>query len=403
MHILHVTPTYIPAYRYGGPIHSVHGLCRSLVQRGHEVDVFTTNVDGPRDMDVPIGKPVSVEGVRVWYFRSRFLRRLYFSPQMADALRQKTRQYDLLHLHSIYLWPTWAAARSAQRVHTPYIVSPRGMLIKELIQKKSRLLKTAWIGLFETSNLENAEAIHATSFLEAREMRRFNLHLPPITVIPNGIEAPVEGPLDSDEQSKFAKWIENRPYILFLGRINWKKGLDRLVKAMAYIPSEIHLVIAGNDEEGYQAVIEALAAKAGVSHRIVFTGPVHGRFKTWLFQKAQAMVLPSYSENFGNTVLEAMACACPVVVTPEVGLADVVRKAQSGWVVDGDPALFGQAVKKLLADANRMHKMGQRGVQTVQTSFAWPVISQQMERMYTDRLNRHGVLQGKHGQKGKVR
>ncbi|MDM8543513.1 glycosyltransferase [Desulfococcaceae bacterium HSG9] len=382
MRILHVIPTYLPAYRYGGPIYSVHGLCKSLVKRGHAVDVFTTNVDGPYNSDVPTGVPVLVDGVQVYYFKSEFMRRLYFSPQMAMALFKQVKKYDVIHLHSIYLWPTWAAAKCAIRFNIPYIVSPRGMLIKNLIKNKNRMIKTSWIRLIERRNLEKAAGIHVTSPLEADEVRRFNFRLPDITIIPNGFDVEIDRLFEDTDSSKIDDIIENMTFILFLGRINWKKGLDRLVQALNYIPSHICLIVTGNDEENYQFVIEDLAVKAGVSERIFFTGAIYGKMKTVLFQKALAMVLPSYSENFGNTVLEAMACGCPVVVTPEVGLSDVVETSGAGWVVDGDPSIFGNALKKLLADKALRFKMGENGKKTVQEQFVWQAVSEQMEKMY---------------------
>src|SRR5437763_8887724 len=124
MRLLHVVPTYLPATRYGGPIFAVHGLCRALAARGHEVTVFTTNVDGASVSDVPVNEPVMLDGVRVRYFASS-LRRLYFSPGMRDALRD-LRGFDVVHAHSVFLWPTMAAARAAARQRIPYTISPRG-------------------------------------------------------------------------------------------------------------------------------------------------------------------------------------------------------------------------------------------------------------------------------------
>ena len=92
--------------RYGGPIHSVHGLCRALAARGHEVEVFTTNVDGPHDSNVPLGDPVDLDGVKVWYFPVPAFRRLYWSPTMGKALRQRAAAFDIVHAHSVFLWPT---------------------------------------------------------------------------------------------------------------------------------------------------------------------------------------------------------------------------------------------------------------------------------------------------------
>src|SRR4051812_26407557 len=157
--ILHVVPTYLPATRYGGPIYAVHGLCRALAARGHEVDVFTTNVDGDRDSEVPLGAPVTLDGVRVHYFASSpagIRRRFYVSPLMRAALANELVDRDIVHLHSVFLWPTYATARAAERARVPYVVSPRGMLVPELIRRKSRLVKSAWIRLVERRTFRHA-------------------------------------------------------------------------------------------------------------------------------------------------------------------------------------------------------------------------------------------------------
>ena len=169
MRILHVVPSYLPAVRYGGPIFAVHGLCRALAARGHEVQVFTTNIDGPGITPTPIATPVDLDGVQIRYFPCPLLRRLYWSPALGRALHQEIGKFDIVHLHSVFLWPTWAAARAARNAGIPYVLSPRGMLVKDLIARRSRLAKSAWIRLIERSNVEQAAALHLTSQLEGTE------------------------------------------------------------------------------------------------------------------------------------------------------------------------------------------------------------------------------------------
>ena len=175
MRILHVVPSYYPAVRYGGPIFAVHGLCRALAARGHELHVFTTNIDGPGITATPVATPVDLDGVQVRYFPCPLLRRLYWSPALGQALRHEIGKFDLVHLHSVFLWPTWAAARAARNVGIPYVLSPRGMLVKDLIARRSRFAKSAWIRLIERSNVERAAALHLTSPLEGAELETFRL------------------------------------------------------------------------------------------------------------------------------------------------------------------------------------------------------------------------------------
>jgi glycosyltransferase involved in cell wall biosynthesis len=357
--ILHVVPTYFPARRYGGPIVAVHGLCKALVARGHEVHVFTTNVDGDGTLDVPVATPVDVDGVTVHYFASP-QPRVYWSPHMRRALKAHTRTFDVVHSHAVYLWPGVAAARAARRAHVPYVISPRGMLVPELIARKSRLLKTLWLRLFERRGFAHASAIHFTSELERRDAQRVGVPIPASIVIPNGVELPPRPDVERDKRT-----------LVFLGRVNWKKGLDRVIEALPRLAAR--LLVVGNDEENLTPQLRALAEKAGAD--VEFLGPVYGAAKDELLARATLFVLLSTSENFGNAVLEALAMETPVVLSSGVGLADDVVRANAGIIgLDAVPAL--------LADGARRAEMGRNGRALVESRFAWPKVAAEMEEAY---------------------
>jgi glycosyltransferase involved in cell wall biosynthesis len=381
MRILHVVPSYYPAVRYGGPIRSVHGLASALAGRGHDVHVYTTNVDGPSNSDVLLRAPTNFDGVSVWYFPTGSGRRLYRSPDMDRALRANVASFDVVHTHSVFLWPTTAAARAARAHHVPYILAPRGMLVADLIRRKSSLAKRGWMELFERRNVAAAAAVHVTSNIEADEIGRLGLRYQRMVIVANGIELP--DPVSSVESSPIS--LKGRT-VLFLGRVNWKKGLDRLIPAMTHLPNA-ELVIAGDDHEGYRCSMEALASELGVASQVRFIGPVHGPEKWTLLKSAQVLALPSYSENFGNVILEAMAVGTPVVVTPEVGLASVIRDSGAGLVVPGAPRALAHALQSVLHDRSLAQAMGQAGRQTVADRFTWRTIAAEMERAYQQVLS----------------
>jgi len=306
MRILQVVPTYLPAHRYGGPIVAVHGLAKALVARGHRVDVFTTNVDGDRALDVATGTPVTVDGVCVTYFPSPFPR-LYWSPAMRAALSNSIGSYELLHVHSVYLWPGVAACAAARSAGIPYVISPRGMLVPELIRRKNRWMKTAWLRLMERRGFAQATAIHFTSRLEWEDAKRVGLPLPSPFVVPNGIDVETRPDVPRDERT-----------LLFLGRVSWKKGLEVVIEALPRLDG-VRFVVVGNDEEGLTPRLRALAERLGVGDRVEFAGPVYGLAKREILARATLFVLLSRSENFGNAVLEALAMETPVVLSPEVG------------------------------------------------------------------------------------
>lgn len=388
MRILHVVPTYFPATRYGGPIYAIHSLCKALVASGHEVHVYTTNVDGPGNSDVPLLQPVDRDGVKVWYFASKVLRRLYWSPSMGRCLRQNVGCFDIVHLHSVYLWPTWAAARAASNARIPYVLSPRGMLVKDLVRRKSRWLKSVWINLIESRNISNAAFIHVTSEAEREALQAFNFRIADIVVLPNGVEEP-QSSTSENISADVAAAVAHQPSILFLGRLNWKKGLDRLLGALQNV-HDGHLVIAGNDEEGYLPILQRLVADYALQQRISFIPRnVTGADKEVLFATAKVFVLPSYSENFGNAVVEAMMLGCPVVVTEEVGAADVVRQSQAGYVVTVED--LPDAINMLLADPINASRMGKQGGIWVREHLQWQNITAAMANEYRRVLN--GVAQ----------
>jgi glycosyltransferase involved in cell wall biosynthesis len=381
MRILHVVPSYLPAVRYGGPIFAVHGLCRALAARGHHIEVFTTNVDGPNNSAVPLDGPVSLDGVQIKYFSSKILRRLYWSPSLGRALHAELPGFTLVHLHSVFLWPTWAAARSARRARIPYLISPRGMLVKELIERRSRFVKTAWIKLIEKRNLESATGLHATSSLEEQELHRFRWRLPQIVTIPNGVDE-IQCFAGSGPSMDVQKITAEQPLILFLGRISWKKGLDRLFHAFAKTRRGI-LAIVGPDDENLTPRLVQLAREVQISDRVrILPRMVLGLDKEHLYRSAAAFVLPSYSENFGNSVLEAMQRGVPVVVTPEVGAAEIVRASGGGLVVTGDAELFAAAISRLIVDQGLGRSMGEAGRRHTLAHYSWGAVAAQMESLY---------------------
>lgn len=375
MRVLHIVPSYVPAYRYGGPIYSVHALCQALTRQPNiSLEVWTTSVDGPNDLAVPLATVLMVEGVQVRYFKVPNLRRLFYAPSMAAALRKEVAGFDLLHLHSVYLYPTYSAAKTAQALGRPYVWSPRGMLVPELINGRNSLLKRAQIALFERNNLKRASLLHFTSAAESQDYARCKLPKRPELVLENGVDAPALPALPAA-----------RSGLLFVGRISWKKGLDRLLGALALLPQALILSIAGNDEENLQPQLMQLAVQLGVNTRVRWLGSVLGPAKWQLYSQAAVTVVPSLSENFGNVVAEALAMGCPVVTTPGVGASTVVENCDAGEICDGSSDALATAIARLLA-ADDAPARSARASAHVRSTLGWDAIAQRMTSAYRDVL-----------------
>jgi glycosyltransferase involved in cell wall biosynthesis len=372
MNLLHVTPTYWPATRYGGPIESVHRLAVAQRKLGHTVHAVATSVDGERDLDVALEQPVGVDGVDVRYARSPVLRRTYWSPGVARQVRALLPRADVLHVHSVFLWPTSKAASLARRAGVPYVVSPRGMLVPELIAQRGAWRKRAWLALFEKRTLRGAAALHVTSNRERDDLARVGIRgLPPVLVVPNGVELPgrnADRPRDPES-------------IVFLGRLSWKKRVDWAIRALVACPIA-ELTIAGPDSEGLRGSLEAVARECGVAERVGFMGTVDATKRKALLERASLLVLPSVSENFGNVVVEALAHGCPVVVTPGVGAAEIVAACAGGWVCADDEQSFARAVATAMEHPSQARERGERGREHVERSLTWQAVAARMVDSY---------------------
>lgn len=379
MKILHVVPTYLPAWRYGGPIRSVHGLAKTLVSRGHDVYVYTTNVDGPSVLEVPTNTPVIIDGVIVYYFPCEsFLRRFYYSSEMKKNALQNIKKFDVIHLHSVYLWPTSMISRLAIKNNIPYILSPRGMLINSLIKQKNFLLKKIWISLIESKTINNAKDIHFTSKLERDEFVKLNFQSSNFLIIPNGYDSQEDINCTSLNHCKVQELTE--PYIIFVGRINWKKGIDRLIKAMMLIP-DFHLLIVGNDD-GFMNKLIDQTKQLKLTNRIHFVGEIDGVEKRELIRKSKMLVLPSYSENFGNVLLEAMKEGVPVAATKDVGIVEDIKTHKTGILLPDDPILMGNELAEILKNDKLLNKMGKAGLEFAK-NLTWDNIADKFEKAYT--------------------
>lgn len=350
-----------------------------MVERGHEVEVFTTSIDGNADSSVPIKEPVDVDGVKVTYHRGAFPRRLFAAKGLRSSCQRRVDEFDLVHIHSMFLMPTRHAARACRNSGVPYVLAPRGMLDQELVRARSQWAKRVWIALFDRINIEHAAAVHFTSEAEKLAFAKMGLKSAKDWVLPNGLDIAV--------QARTAQTSPGgRKFGLYLGRLSWKKGLDVLLDAWAHIP-DFELIIAGTDDENITPALRSRADKLGISRRVSFVGPVHGPYKLDLLQQAQVFVLPSRGENFGVAVLEAMAAGCPVVVSPDVGLASIIKAERCGRVVVADAEPLAQAIITLLGSPDESSAMGLRGAGVVRRKFTWSVIAEKAETGYLSLLS----------------
>lgn len=382
MKILHVIAGLAP--RYGGPSKSCREMAVAVAQRGHEVSIFTTNQDGPDVLDVPLDRPVEEDGVEIRYFPIQSPRFWGTSWALAAELKRAIPEVDLVHIHSLYMFHDWVAGHYCQAAGIPYIIRPHGTL-DPYLHRRHRWRKMIMETMFQHRSLRRAAAIHYTSEEEMHLAERYVCGAPGV-VVPHGLnlEDYDKLPPPGAFRVRYPE-IGDKTLVLFFGRLNFKKGLDILAKAfgeLARARDDIHLVIAGPDDGMKDKTVRWLREE-GVLEKTTFTGMVLGDEKLALLGDADIFVLPSYSENFGISVVEAMACGLPVVISDKVNIWREVEAWGTGKVTTCDAEATARAMLELLADRNTARRMGSRGKALVKEQFAWPRIALMLENVYT--------------------
>lgn len=347
MKILHTIASLHPDT--GGPARSVPGLASAAARHGAEIhlwaDDLPDSIEAPKGVTLHRGELPDLPGL------------------------------DLVHDHGVWLPLNHKVARWATSQNIPRMVSPRGMLEPWAINHNKWKKKVAW-WLYQKNDLQSAVALHATAQSEADQFQNLGFHQK-IPIIPNGIDLPsVPRPAHSQKT------------VLFLSRIHPKKGLPMWVEVWKKVaPRDWKMRIVGPDEAGHTEEIRQAVHHAGFAKSWDFEGPLEGEEKLAALSSADLFVLPTYSENFGIVVAEALALGTPVITTtgtPWEGL----HTHRCGWWVDPTVDSLAQAFSEAIQCEERS-AMGQRGSQWVREEFAWDAIGQRMIKAYEEILNGH--------------
>jgi glycosyltransferase involved in cell wall biosynthesis len=382
MHIGVAVPYYKPAYIYGGPVRSVSALCEGLVMAGAEVTVLTTNANGTEDLRVPPASPIDLEGVRVCYFPRLYPRlaaSYFWSPALMRALGNQVKNFDVMYISGTWTH-TMLAARIAYDGGVPFLLSPRGSFMSWSMRQKS-IKKRVYLFLIERYLINKAAAIHCTTQLEQAQLSKWHFN-PPVVTIPNALDMSPFLALPSRGKLRASLGIPPEGTLsIFVGRLHKMKRLDLMTRSFAQVAQlmpEAHLLVVGPEYDGSGRKARALAIEIGLSDRVHFAGMLTGEDLLQAYADADLKVLVSHRENFAMAVAEGMAAGLPVLVTPEVGLAEEVVSAGAGLIVSGDVDGIAVGWHKMLASPVMRQRMGEKGRNLVRDKFTSKVVSLQM-------------------------
>jgi len=378
MRVLHVIAGV--AAESGGPTEVLRQMTAELARRGHSVSVLTTDAAGAGrryQLQGP-GQAVFDPAVDMQVHRALLASTPYPSFTHALGSWRAPATFDVAHVHGVFTLPVSLAMAAFRARGLPYLLRPCGMLDSYSLHQRQHL-KVAWMMALDRPNLLGAARIQTSTEHEAEAVRALMpepLHAR-IVVLPQGVAAPL---------AASGRRPHARPYLLFLSRIARKKGLIGLVDAFALLVRahpELDLVLAGPDEAGHRAEVEARVQALGLEARVLFTGAVAGSDKSDWFAAAEAFVLPSLDENFGVVVIEAAHHGTPVVVSSEVGLALAIRRHGAGRVTTLAPADLAATLNDVMATGRTSFASG---LAALAAEHAWPNLIERLEALYRDAL-----------------
>jgi len=370
---------------YGGPTKVVLDLAESVGKLGVSVDIVATNANGFTVIDVPLNKWITEKNYRVQYFPYLKFLDYKFTGSMTKWLFHNVSDYDIVHTNAIFSYPVLAAHLACQFRRVPYIATPHGMMEPWALAYKAWKKKFYFI-LFEKPSLQKANAIQMIASTEARDISTLNLKTP-LVFVPNGINSRDFESLPSAElfYEQFPK-TRNKILIIFLGRIDPKKGLDLLSTAFAKAHEkfpETHLIVAGPDNTGFLPTAESYFSEAGCKDSVTFTGMLTGAIKYAALAAANIYVAPSYSEGFSMSVLEGMATGLPCVITTGCNFPEAAE-AEAASVVDINAEQIANALIGLLQDPIQAKNMGDRARQFILENYTWDRVALKLISVYQD-------------------
>ncbi len=386
LRVLHVIPSLSPSH--GGPTVALPLLARALTMAGTQVTVVTTDDDGPgKHLPVPLGKAVEGAGGATYYYFPKQTDFYRFSWPLTRWLIRHLGNFDVVHVHALFTYPSTVAAAVAWWRRVPYVIRPLGVLNHWGMANRRRRLKQWSVRCIDGPILRGAARIHFTSEQEQQQAATAGAGALPAAVIPLGIDTSAYRALPSPD-GFYARFpvAADRDAILFLSRVDAKKGLDLLLPAFAEVhrhaPNSL-LVIAGDGNASFLAELRAVAEGLGLGEgKVLWTGFLGGADKLAALAAASIFVLPSYSENFGIAAAEALAAGVPSVLSDQVALARDAGAADAALVVPCQVPALTAALTRLLDEPDTRARLGANGRQLIGQKFSLEAVGSSLVQLY---------------------
>jgi len=388
MRVLHISPSYAPAYIYGGPIQTIERLVAAIELHGVEQRVVTTNANGETTLDVPEGW-TSRNGVKTNYLHR--WRAPDIAPSVLSEAFDSSQWADLVHVSGVFCVTSVLGLLAARAAGRPIILSIHGALQPVAMQIHQKR-KQAWLQMFSRI-YENVDIFHATAAHEACAIQNtFGMNRR-LVIIPNGDE-PISDAIVSDLRRVAPS---TPPVIGMIGRLHPIKAVDRVLDALVILHRRgltANLEFAGPVQDAsYRDALLNQAQRIGLASHFKLLGPLHDMDKLRFYARCSVLVVASHSENFGNVVVEALNVQTPVVASLGTPWAELANVGCGAWV-ENQPQSLADAIAPFLISPEYRNKAGVAGRLLVQQKYTWPTVARQMVETYAAEIQRHRSASG---------
>lgn len=388
MKILYVIPTYEPAWAAGGTVTATSQLCRALARQNIDVTVYTTDADGKGGrLDVLVDEEISIGGVKVWYFTCNMcLKNAFHSKNLTLKLKETIENFDIIHVSAIWQWIQVDVATVCKKYRKPYIVSPHGSYSPWPFRHNSFKKIPYWL-LFGKKTAINSAAIHFTAEEERKKCLELHPFLSKISnfAVPNGIEFTKIVRKDNQVR-RHLNIPDDKFIILHIGRVHQKKGIHFVMEALRKLNNEkfIFMIIGNNEDTEY--INELKRLEKGTKNLVIWVDQVPSD-RVWdYYFSSNIFALPSYDENFGMVVVEAMACGLPVLISKNVGIWREVQEDNAGFIIEQDSNEIAAVLQKILENPELVELMGKNAIKSAEKRYDIKNTANLMIKAYEDVL-----------------
>jgi glycosyltransferase involved in cell wall biosynthesis len=389
--ILHVIPYMHP--NAGGPPVVVENFVRETGKLGHSSEIVSSAFLCNRDQ-IGLLKQLNKLAPTEFVVRSGI-----FAPLHRPTWRQlgqRIQAADIVHVHTLWNSINVIVQRECARINRPYVLMPHGMLDPYSLSVK-RWRKSFYLWALEGRNISSAQGVIYTSLEEARLAETRLWSLPKRFIVPLGGDRPSgnSDELASEFLERFPK-ARNRRQLLFLGRLHFKKGLDRILMTLPGVIKKypnVLLTIVGGGSAEFEASLNRQIGTQGLQNYVLMTGSLSGAVKWGAYASAELFLLPSRQENFALTVAEAMQMGVPVIISSRVNTWPYVKDAGAGLILNEERISqdLEEGILSLLKDCAARRLMGRRGQEYARTTLTWASAATKLLECYEEVLARYGA------------